>query len=98
MYVDFDVPRSKTGTTYRIEGRGYQWYRDPTNPFMGKYRWGKSQFDDIVTLSGNENALSHTFWFDPARNPADDPFIYDSYKVAIYKYNPSTQRDVKWVA
>ena len=51
-----------------------------------------------MTLSRNENALEHTFWFDPARNPSHDPFTHDSYGVSIYEYNPRTRKDIKWVA
>ena len=28
----------------------------------------------------------------------DDPYIYDSYGIAIYEYNPTTRKDIKWVA
>ncbi len=90
MYVDFDVPSSKAGTTYRIEWWGLRRvidYNHWWDPF--RYVWGKAPQDDIVTLSGKGNSLEHTFWFDPSRNREDDPFTCDSYGVSIYEYNSS---------
>lgn len=98
MIVDFGVPSSKAGTTYRIEWWGYHriaHYR-PVNPF--EYYWGKALRDDIVTLSAGKNELSHRFYFDPSRNRMDDLFTYDSYGVSIYEYNPNTRKNIKWVA
>ena len=59
---------------------------------------GKTQQDGIDSLSAGENELSHRFRYDPDRNREDDPFIYDSYGVSIYEYNPRTQKNIKWVA
>ena len=96
MFVDFKVPSSKAGTTYRIEWWGYQRY--VFGPFDIRYAWGKNQLPHTDTLSAGENQLSHTFLYHPDRNREDDPFIYDSYGMAIYEYNPNTRKDIKWVA
>ena len=72
MIVDFHVPSSKRGTTYRIEWWGlrrFVRYR-PVDPF--EYVWGKSPQDDILALPSGLNELSHTFWFDPERNRMDE--------------------------
>ena len=95
MIVDFHVPSSKAGTTHRIEWWGYQWYDYGTRFGLA---WGKNQYPHIVTLSAGRNELSYDFRFDPDRNREDDPFVYDSYGVSIYEYNPNTRKDIKWVA
>ena len=46
----------------------------------GRFVWRESPRDDIPSYSGMVT-LEHEFYFDPARNPADAPFTYDSYGV-----------------
>ena len=98
MLVDFYVPSSKRGTTYRFSWSGLHDYSnlDPNEWWIPIKIWDTQR--DIFSLSSGKNVLSHRFWFDPDRNREDDPFIYDSYGLDIWEFNQRTQRPIKWVA
>ncbi len=96
MIVDFHVPSSKRGTTYRFSWSGLREFDNPDQWWILDEIWGTQH--EIFPLFSGKNQLSHWFWFNPDRNREDDPYVYDSYGLDIWEFNQRTQRPIKWVA